>query len=61
MVVTVEQKLVHITDMVATADVPGVDGLRLVVGQSTVDFDASAEADDTTSSGTILYSAGAYL
>ena len=46
------------TDMVADIAVPMVDGLRLVVGQSTVDFDASAEADDTTTSATLLYSAG---
>ena len=46
------------TDMVADIAVPTIDGLRLVVGQSTVDYDASTENDDTTTSGTVLYSAG---
>ena len=44
--------------MVADIAVPGVDGLRLVVGQSTVDYTDAAANDDTTTLVLLVYSAG---
>ena len=47
------------TDYVVTLDVPFVEGLSIVAGQSTVDFTDAALLDDTTTMGTAVYSAGA--
>lgn len=47
-----------ITDMVVTMAVPGVDGLSLTAGSSTTDYTAAASNDDTTTFGTLVYSAG---
>ena len=46
------------TDYVVDVAVPMVDGLRIVAGSSTVDFDNASENDDTTQMGYVLYSAG---
>ena len=48
-----------IKDVVLTADVPYIDGLSAVVGRSTTDYTAAASNDDTTTFGTLVYSAGA--
>ena len=47
--------------MVLTIAVPGVDGLSLTAGSSTTDYTAAASNDDTTTFGTLVYSAGAFL
>ena len=44
--------------MVVTMAVPGVDGLSLTAGSSTTDYTAAASNDDTTTFGTLVYSAG---